>query len=40
MLTKVLVNKLKKVIGNMVSGYWHAFVEGIYILDVVLIRYC
>ena len=36
-LTKVLANKLKKVVKRVVSNSQHAFVEGRQILDVVLI---
>ena len=36
-LAKVLVNRLKKVMGNVISNSQHAFVEGRQILDVVLI---
>ena len=36
-LAKVLANRLKKVVGNVISNSQHAFVEGRPILDVVLI---
>ena len=36
-LAKVLANRLKRVVGNVISNSQHAFVEGRQILDVVLI---
>ena len=36
-LAKVLANRLKRVVGNVISNSQHAFVEGRPILDVVLI---
>ena len=37
LLAKVLVNRLKKVVGSLVSNFQHAFVGGRQILDAVLI---
>ena len=37
LLTKVLVNRLKKVMGKLVSKFQNNFVEGRQILDAVLI---
>ena len=37
LLTKVLANRLKKVVGNVVSSTQNAFVEGRQILDAALI---
>ena len=37
LLAKVLANKLKRVVGNLVSEFQHAFVVGRQILDTVLI---
>ena len=37
LLAKVLANKLKRVVGNLVSDFQHAFVVGRQILDTVLI---
>ena len=37
LLTKVLANRLKKVMGKVISKFQNAFVEGRQILDVVLI---
>lgn len=37
LLEKVLANKLKKVIGKVVSNFQHVFVRRAQILDVVLI---
>ena len=37
LLAKVLANRLKKVVGTLVSNFQHAFVEERQILDVILI---
>lgn len=37
LLVKVLVNRLKTVVGKVVFYFHHAFVEGRQILDVILI---
>ena len=37
LLAKVLANRLKKLLGSLVSDFQHAFVVGRQILDVVLI---
>ena len=37
LLTKVLANRLKKVMGKVISKFQNAFVEGRQILDAVLI---
>ena len=37
LLAKVLAKKLKRVVGNLVSDFQHAFVAGRQILDAILI---